>query len=337
MRRTVLWMAPSSRPMTLPLVATLLLALTAATLLAFTAMLAQVPAASAQASADNKEVSATGKEVSADDLTTSELQAEEPRLGDSSFSVMCGFSHRNNDDPIVYPYSVYGEAAKDKAHSHDFLGNRTTRYDSTYTSLREATTPEDFDATSCNRSEDTSAYWVPTVKWNNQDLQPGIGIVYYRAGNKDHTTVQPFPAGLKVVTAPNKNVSWRCEDGAYSTKPPRKCSNGYLNVRVIFPDCSNGQVDSADHRSHMTDSQLQSDGTRACPSTHPTPVPRLSIALRYEIPTTKGRVTLSSGTASTMHSDFFDAWDPQALTDLVADCINKVGPSDTRPEHCSGL
>jgi hypothetical protein len=110
-----------------------------------------------------------------------------------------------------------------------------------------------------------------------------------------------------------------------------------MNVRVIFPDCSDGRVDSADHRSHLTHSRLQSDGTRTCLSTHSIPVPTLSISLRYKIPTTKGTVTLSSGTASSMHSDFFDAWDPETLKGLVEDCIQGVGPSDIRADHCSGL
>jgi hypothetical protein len=346
MRRTGLLRLPSRRMM-LALFAALMTFIVAALL-----MLTQVPAASAQAYAADKEVPsadkevpatakelpatgkerpATGKEVAASDLTTSELQAEESRLGDASFSVMCGFSHRNNDDPIVYP------GKQGAAHSHDFLGNRSTKYNSTYTTLRSATTSTDPDGTSCNRSEDKSAYWVPTLKWSNQDLKPSIGIIYYRAGNKDHTKVQPFPAGLKVVTAPNKNVTWKCEGGSYSSTPPTQCSNGQLSVRVIFPDCSNGKVDSADHRSHLTHSRLQSNGIRTCPSTHPIPIPDLSIALNYKIPTTAGQVSLSSGTASSMHSDFFDAWDPQVLKDLVVGCINKVGPSDPRPDYCSGL
>lgn len=280
------------------------------------------------------------KQVTRADLTASELQAEEPRLGDSSFSVMCGFSHRNSDDPIVYPYSVYGDAAQGKAHSHDFFGNYTTNFKSTYDTLRDAIgPPDDLDGTNCTRAEDKSAYWIPTVKWNNKVLNADIGIVYYRHGNKDHSTVKPFPQGLKVVTVPNNNVVWRCEGGTFSKTPPTRCANGQLNVRISFPDCSNGQVDSADHRSHLAQSKLQSDGstTRVCPSTHPTPIPQLSLTLRYDIPTTKGTVSLSSGTASTMHSDFFDAWDREELVSLVEDCIQGVGPSDTRPDRCSGL
>ena len=291
------------------------------------------PLEQGQGTAAEKKAQPTAKQVTRTDLTSSELQAaEEPRLGDSSFSVMCAFSHRNNDDPIVYP------GKQGAAHSHDFFGNYTTRFDSTYTSLRNATIPKDTDGTNCTRAEDKSAYWIPTVKWNNTVLDADIGIVYYRSGNKDHKTVQPFPKGLKVVTAPNNNVSWRCEGGAYSKTPPTQCSNGQLNVRITFPDCSNGKVDSADHRSHLTHSKLGSDGTtRVCPSTHPTPIPQLSLTLRYDIPTTSGTVSLSSGTASTMHSDFFDAWDRKTLESLVADCIRGVGPSDTRPDKCSGL
>src|SRR5215216_1157008 len=50
----------------------------------------------------------------------------------ASFAVRCDFSHRNSDDPIVHP----GEPGA--AHSHDYFGNHSARYDSTYQSMRAA-------------------------------------------------------------------------------------------------------------------------------------------------------------------------------------------------------
>lgn len=316
MRSTVLSLPPSGR-MTLTLFAALLV-FTTATLLVFAASLAEAPAASAQ--------------------TTTSTEPDEP-----TFGVRCDFSHRNNDDPIVYPGN------RGAAHSHDFFGNRSTKYNSTYASLLKAATKRDPDGTTCTRLEDKSAYWIPTVKWNDTILKASRGIFYYRANSKDPATVKPHPAGLKVV--PNTGVEWRCEGGAYSTTPPTQCSNGQLGVRVVFPDCvstdeqGRERLDSADHRSHVAYAVLQSDGERTCPQdkhspeTDSIPVPTLSALIRFPIPTTTGKVTLSSGEASTMHADFFNAWKQEEFDRMVKHCINdyvrrQESPDPVRPEDC---
>ena len=35
--------------------------------------------------------------------------------------------------------------------------------------------------TTCTRPEDTAGYWIPTVKWNGQDLEAFRAVFYYRA------------------------------------------------------------------------------------------------------------------------------------------------------------
>ena len=239
----------------------------------------------------------------------------------ASFAVRCGFSHRNSDDPVVHP------GKQGAAHSHDFFGNRSTKFDSTYRSMLA-------EPTSCTRAEDTAGYWIPTVKWNGDDLQAHRAVFYYRAGGKDHTRVKAFVANLRVINA--SRISWYCgsEDGKVgSATPPTQCGGGVLGVRIVFPDCSNGKIDSADHKAHMARS-VKSDGGRRCPSTHPVPVPTLTINANFRIPATPGEVTLSSGGASTMHADFWNTWDQQALGALVKRCINAVPPSQPRPEGC---
>ena len=47
----------------------------------------------------------------------------------ASFAARCDFSHRLSDDPIKYPYPPGSQGS---AHSHDFFGNKSTRYNSTY-------------------------------------------------------------------------------------------------------------------------------------------------------------------------------------------------------------
>jgi Domain of unknown function (DUF1996) len=136
------------------------------------------------------------------------------------------------------------------------------------------------------------------------------------------------------------NVTWKCEGGTESSSPPSRCSSGNLVVRIVFPDCSNGNIDSADHSSHMTYA-LQTDGTMQCPSTHPKPVPALTMNVRFPIPTTSGTVRLSSDhqgdpAESTMHADFYNVWDQRALTRLINRCI-KAAPftaSNPKPSEC---
>jgi hypothetical protein len=230
-----------------------------------------------------------------------------------SFVVNCDFSHRNHDDPIVHPYPPGAQGA---AHQHDFFGNTSTDWDSTYnsmlglpepttlttpeaspasasasasettsedtTSTPEETTPpgpkskdtapettsaseETISApettstppgTTCRRAGDTSAYWIPTVSWNEEplteltpeeELTASKGVFYYRTNDKADDSILPYRADLRIIT-PRLNreglrVTWRCVggsipgEGEYSQTPPTQCSTGQLGVRVIFPDC----------------------------------------------------------------------------------------------------
>jgi hypothetical protein len=272
----------------------------------------------------------------------------------ASFAVRCTFDpdhpHRLQDDPIVFP----GQPGA--SHSHDFFGSTTTDAYSTYNSMLAS-------PTTCTRPEDTAGYWFPTVSWNGAVKHAYRVVFYYRAGGKKHTTVKPFAKDLRIIADKGVNgarVRWYCggggtnDDKAGSADPPTRCSSGVLGLRIIFPDCvakdaSGAQVlDSDNHRSHMARSKLQ-DGTRVCPSTHPIPVPTLTINANFEIGTSSGKVTLSSGAASTIHTDFWNTWDQDApwsetggndgrhfggLKVLVENCINAVPPTDPRPVPC---
>jgi Domain of unknown function (DUF1996) len=261
--------------------------------------------------------------------------AQEEAPTGANFVVQCGFSHQKQVDPIV----DFGKPTS--FHMHDFFGNTTTDENSTLESLRAAASRPDH-GTTCEPKPgqtfgDTAAYWIPTVSWTDSrgkttQLKASQTFFYYRAGLKDPVDVKPHPAGLKIITVQGKNVEWRCQNGDWSTRPPTRCSNGKLVVRIFFPDClekdANGRplLDSADHRSHMVDA-----GSAGCPSTH-IPVPRLQTNLQFPIPTTRGKPTLSSGEYSTMHVDFFNAWQEGTLEDLVARCINEAPFTSSNPK-----
>jgi hypothetical protein len=289
----------------------------------------------------------------------------------ASFAVRCDFSHRAAVDPVVFPYPPGNPEGPDSnnehdSHSHDFLGNKTTAYNSTYDGSEAGSVKMINQPTTCSRPEDTAGYWFPTLSWNGVVKDAYRVVFYYRAGGKDHTTVKPFAKNLRIIADKGVNgarVRWYCGGGgsndekAGSADPPTRCSSGVLGLRIIFPDCvatdptTGGQVlDSPNHRTHMTRSKPQDDGFRGCPSTYQ-PVPTLTINANFEIPTTSGKVTLSSGDASgdasTIHTDFWNtwnqsaAWNPNAtngafggLDALVEHCINDVPPTDPRPEPC---
>ena len=90
------------------------------------------------------------------------LAGDKPKTGDEraaisradlrgvNFIENCRFSHRAPDDPIVFPGKLGA------SHDHTFVGNRTTNASSTFGSLRSG-------ATTCMRTDDTAAYWVPTL------------------------------------------------------------------------------------------------------------------------------------------------------------------------------
>jgi hypothetical protein len=269
---------------------------------------------------------------------------------EESFVVKCGFSHREQVDPIVDFGETYPPGSD---HKHDFFGNTTTNANSTYETLRAG-------PTNCDDPGDTAAYWIPTLSWTDSsgttERTASITRFYYRLGGKSpNIPVEAHPAGLKVVTVQGKNVEWRCFNGTWSSKPPSRCANGKLVVRIKFPDClaedSSGQplLDTRDeqgntlyvpddHRSHMVDSVRPENALKdKCPSTHPYSVPMLQTNIEFPIPPgTRGKVTLSSGAYSTMHTDFFNAWDQARLEHLVDTCLNNepFSASNPKPQEC---
>ena len=234
-----------------------------------------------------------------------------------NFIESCRFSHRAPDDPIVF-------AGKPGAsHEHTFVGNRTTNAFSTYSSLRAS-------ATTCERSDDTAAYWVPALYQGASLVLPHTATIYYRRGTL--APVNTFPNNLRVIagdaaaTSPQsmRVTFWSC--GALSGVPPSStvpsCPStrgSFLRLHVRFPNCWDGRrLDSADHKSHMAYAL-----GRRCPSTHPVSVPAITQIYRYPSRGGEG-FTLASGGQLSAHADFVNSWKPEALQRLVDACLNAL-------------
>jgi len=225
----------------------------------------------------------------------------------------CTVNHRLDDDPVVFPDQP------GKSHNHSFVGNPSTN---------AATTTEQLvgGATSCQDKKDASAYWFPTLLQNGSVVNPETVTVYYKSGVKDYRTVQPFPAGFRLLVGDMRTPSaaefggtWNCTGYLGKEIPPSCPAGSSLIVRYQAPSCWDGvHLDSADHKSHMA---YPVGGV--CPPHHPVPLPMFEMKVPYKLP---GGVTAglaySSGPGYSFHYDFMNGWDPARQAEVVAHCIN---------------
>jgi Domain of unknown function (DUF1996) len=236
--------------------------------------------------------------------------------GAGYFAVACGFSHRNQDDPIVYPRQ------RGRSHDHTYFGNTSTDAFSTPASLRAG------GRTTCRLPADTAAYWAPTLFVGGRAVEPLGAVVYYL--NRTLARVKPFPAGLKVIAGnaaarspqSRRVTHWSCgRRDASSTLPTCSERRGPgLQLTVNFPNCWDGRhLDSADHKSHMA----YSSGGR-CPSSHPAEVPAISLVVYYGV-SGGPNAELASGGDFSGHADFVNAWDQRTLAALVGRYLNGFG------------
>lgn len=231
------------------------------------------------------------------------------------FVVGCGFSHRNQDDPIVYP----GEPGR--SHDHTFFGNRATNAFSTPAYLRAKA------KTTCANPADASAYWAPTLFVRGRAVEPLALVATYR--RRTSRRVVPFPAGLQVIagnasarSGQGRDVTfWSCAvSGAGRSSMIPRCpgaQRGGLRLHVSFPDCWDGErLDSPDHTSHLAYSSRA-----VCPRSHPVGVPALSLVIYYPV-SGRGKAELASGGQLSGHADFVNAWNQATLTRLVNFYLN---------------
>jgi Domain of unknown function (DUF1996) len=261
-------------------------------------------------------VAAAGRGTAADALDVAALE-------DVNFVVVCKFSHRAGDDPIVHP------GHPGASHDHTFFGNVSTNAFSTTDTLRG-------EPTSCSRSSDTAAYWAPTLIADGQPVGALDAKIYYR--RRTLRRVRAFPPGLQMV-AGNANartpqsmrvVFWDCGEQSHGRSPAastvQECPEGRnVMLHVRFPDCWDGKrLDSADHQSHMAYS-----ARGRCPATHPVTVPSIDLLVRYAV---RGgeQIELASMGQLSGHADFVNAWQQPELERLVERCLNalrRCGPA----------
>jgi Domain of unknown function (DUF1996) len=238
--------------------------------------------------------------------------------GRGYFAVVCGFSHRNQDDPIVFPNQA------GRSHDHTYFGNTATNARSTPNSLRSS------GGTTCRLRADTAAYWAPTLFVSGRAVRPLGAVVYYIRRTLE--PVRAFPANLEVIAGSaaarspqsDRVTFWSCGRGGRRGDARRSsaiptCESPSLRLIVNFPNCWNGsQLDSANHQSHLA---YSTNGV--CPALHPVEVPALQLQVFYGV-SGGANAELASGGDYSGHADFVNAWNQPTLERLVDRYLNRL-------------
>jgi hypothetical protein len=248
------------------------------------------------------------------------------------FNATCTYSHAAPNDPIVFP----GQPGA--SHMHSFVGNDGTNASTTFEDLMR------FTASSCQPSQDHSAYWIPTLYERDQPVQPKQVVVYYGSLLDDKSKTVPMPQGLRMImgdamrqvpTPVGAVNQFYCAggplDGASRSRDGNwpVCDGGTLHFTMRFPDCWDGQhLDSPDHKSHVAFGA----GGR-CTDQFPVPIPAVTFSISYPTSGSVDGFRLASGMASSMHGDGFFAWDENALGHRVKDCVVQVVQCNTAGEY----
>jgi hypothetical protein len=261
--------------------------------------------------------------------------------GGGAFRTVCTFAHMSFDDPIVFP----GQPGR--SHLHTFFGNTGANANSTAESIRGTG-----NSTCRGGIANRSAYWVPTLidTRDNTPLKPDGFIVYYKTGALAAATIQPLPAGLRMIAGdPNAKAAsqvtssrWKCLGGPNKQNDLYQASISNCDVganlyqEVFFPQCWDGvNLDSPDHKSHMSNTvhvtNPDGKGTHPeCPKTHPVGLPHITFNVHYTVRELDAplRWRLSSDMYDrsvpggySSHGDWFNGWKTDVSDTFARSCI----------------
>ena len=218
-----------------------------------------------------------------------------------------------------------------------------------------------YDAVSAERLLDDNGdpAWkvVPAVVGGDEDAHE---IFYYSAGVDDLASIQTIPLGLKMIAGSAMGmpgmaqdtsiVRWHCQswqsndatNPRWSASIPECIAPDRLRMDIFFPSCWNGtDLDSFDHKSHLA-YPVNNGGPNGtvCPASHPVPIIRVSFHYAYGVkpevyePQTKSsrgwrfasdmyEVSTSTPGGMSLHGDWFNAWQPEALQAVLDGCIKQ--------------
>lgn len=271
-----------------------------------------------------------------------------------AFRFLCAPAHLSYDDPIVFP----GQPGK--AHLHQFFGNLTADAYSTYGSLRQR------GESTCSSDLNRSAYWIPALlDGRGNVIRPNLISTYYKRRpasdpyfKETNTIPAILPRGLRYIFGWDSNraseaqpenydhFEWKCVDvwtpvpaaGKKMDDALAVCSPGQkLVVSISSSPCWDGKnLDSPDHRSHMSDNirNAATNWVARCPESHPYVLAVFTMKVEWTIgaedDTKLFRLAsdhmLPPGAprGSSMHADWIGAWEDSIMKRWHDNCIDKM-------------
>ena len=151
----------------------------------------------------------TASAFAASSLSAAPALSDQPAQGfpgGSHYAIGCSISHRNNDDPIVFP------GRPGRSHNHTFIGNTTVDAWATPASLRGG-------PTSCSDPFDSSGYWFPSLFVGRAAVLPRSATVFYVKRSRE--ALAPLPRRLVMIAGnaaarspqPKSIIAWSCGTG----------------------------------------------------------------------------------------------------------------------------
>jgi len=260
-----------------------------------------------------------------------------------TFTVNCSPLTLQRADPIVNP-GVAG------AHVHSVIGGNA---------FQRTMGPKDAlkaNSTTCDKAIDHSNYWVPQLYHMREDKMWEMvrfyhSAVYYQlracnyAPNIKNCANSPipmaFPDGFRMVAGDayrrtqnnsdlaQKAVHIMCLFDGGSTQyygfPPRQCN--IMRAEVYFPSCWDGQnLDSVDHKSHVSYPAIGDFNGGVCPESHPVALFSIFFEFFFDTSTYKdfNRFAFANGdpTGYGFHGDFVMGWTNRTLLQTAhRDCV----------------
>lgn len=254
-------------------------------------------------------------------------------------------------DPIVSPGAVSG-------HVHTIAGGNGFDFTMDYETARSS------DCSSCPIKQDLSNYWTPKLYYQYQNgsfedvaqsgdgngVYGGMTVYYLQRPGPDNDALKAFPEGFRMLAGDpfkrnsttdlaSQAVSFVCldyTDGSSTSAglPTKNCPDG-LRAQIFFPSCWDGvNLDSADHKSHMSYPIDGSYDSGRCPSTHPVHLISIFFEVNYNTGDF-GSMWYGSGQPFVFamgdplgygfHGDFVNGWDVPTLQTAVDTCNDDSG------------
>lgn len=222
-------------------------------------------------------------------------------------------------DPIFKP------TAEPPAHQHQFFGPPEVSNDTTRADLLGM-------STTCKQPGDHSVQWRPEVYWHGIPLRhPPKDVIYYEITSPETAEqVRPWPADYQDVS---RQPTFRCGNGEWSGTAPNRCSAGSIQIRMVYEQC-------LDPSSDVVEENTTAPVRGKCPGSHPLMIPKIQTTATYQLPEgqTAGPLTVAGNTgvmpASSMHEDYMNGWEAEALRAKVAKCLRQTNQNDPRPAEC---